>query len=199
VSAPTSSALHEQPLPLSSPVYQGVLLLVVIELTVMVSLMVSYFYLRMGHALWPPVDAGMPELAWPAVRQGLLTLSAVPIFLAVRRRRQGASRALGWAIPLGLLLVGGYLGLLVQEYSQLDYDWTTHAYGSINWTMTFYQVLHVVVIIGFGATLWVLERRGGLQGQRAAAIEGLALYWYFLVGSSWLGFVTTHLSPYGAM
>lgn len=187
-------------LPLHPPgrsvAFSGVLLLVTIELAVFVSFVVSYFYLRMGIPLWPPPDAGMPKLLVSGAGQGLLTLSALPMLLAERHFRRDRPRTLRWAIPAGLLFVGGYVALKIVELLGVSYHWASHAYGSINWTLSAYQLLHIVGLGGFALLVWGFAVRGALEGQRKTAVEAVGLYWYFVVASSWLAWLTTHLSPY---
>lgn len=188
-------------LPLTTPGrsvgWGGVALLAVIELIVIGSMIASYFYLRVGTPLWPPPDAGMPRLLLAGVGQGLLTLSAAPAYLSERAWRLRADgRPLAWLFPIGFVMVAAYAALKVLEYAQVSYTWASHAYGSISWTLTGYQLLHTVVLLVFGLVVWTFARIGGLGAQRSMAVECVALYWYFLVVSSLLEFITTHLSPY---
>ncbi len=191
--------VHELPLNSGerSPAWTGVVLLAVIELMVVGALIASWFYLRVGTAQWPPADAGMPDLVLGGAGQLLLTLSALPVWLSERAYRHHADeRPLRRLFPLALLMVGAYAALKCFEYAKVSYRWSSHAYGSISWTLTGYQLLHAAVLIVFGLVVWGFVRGHDLKGQRNAAVECVALYWYFLVASSLLEFLTTHVSPY---
>lgn len=180
-----------------SQAWAGVLMLAVIELAALGAMIASYFYLRVGTPLWPPSDAGMPDLVLGGVGLGLLTVSAVPVLIAERayRFRQN-TRPLLWLFPVGLALVVAYVVLKVVEYAQVSYGWSSHAYGSISWTLTGYQLLHAAILVVFACVVWVFARAYPLRQQRHAAVECVALYWYFVVVSSVLEFLTTHVSAY---
>ncbi len=180
-----------------SQAWAGVLMLAVIELAAVGAMIASYFYLRVGTPLWPPSDAGMPDLVLGGVGQALLTVSAVPVYVAERayRFRQNA-RPLLWLFPAGLALVVAYVVLKIVEYAKVSYGWSSHAYGSISWTLTGYQLLHAAILIVFAGVVWGFARAYPLRQQRHAAVECVALYWYFVVVSSVLEFLTTHVSAF---
>lgn len=176
--------------------WQGVLLLVAIEATVVASLIASYFYLRMGHPMWPPAEVPLPSLTRPTVAQALLILSAVPIWWMERRFRRGEAAKLGWLLGGGVLLACGYVTLSVLDLAKLSYRWYSHAYGSISWTLTAYQLLHLAAILGLSGYVAMSFALGRLQKRRSASVEVLALYWYFVAISSAAVWATLYVSPH---
>lgn len=188
--------LRDGPGPERSLLWGGVLLLALIELTVIASLIASYFYLRMGATFWPPADVSLPSLVLPSIGQAALVLSAVPLALADRGYRAGRRPSLRWLLAPGLALASVYLVLKGIEYAKLGYRWDSHVYGSINWTITAYQLLHIVIVLGAGGVLWALSWTPLRERISRTAVEALALYWYFVAASSLLSFAVLYGTPY---
>src|SRR5690606_34691006 len=99
-------------------------------------------------------------------------------------------------VAVGVAMVAAALVLEALVYRDVPYSWGSHAYGSIVWTVAGYSAFHLVVLVGMGVMLMALEQRGHLRLRRAAAVEAIALYWYFVAASSPLTFVTLYLSPH---
>jgi cytochrome c oxidase subunit 3 len=114
-------------------VWWGMIFLVMIESVVFASLVMTYFYLRAGAGGWPPPGIERPDLWLPTVDTLVLLASVVPVMWADRAVRRGQVRTavLGKLVGQALLVV--FLVLKVVEYGGYDYDWSTHAYGSIVW------------------------------------------------------------------
>jgi cytochrome c oxidase subunit III len=179
-----------------STAWGGMALLVTIELTAVSSLVVSYFYLRVGTTFWPPPGVDLPKVLKPAVETGLLLASLVPMRLGERAWARGNLGALRWLLPVVMGLVAAALVVKGLELAGLSYSWSSHAYGSIVWTMHGYSALHTVVLLGALAVLWLLLVRGHLDAELSVGVEVLALYTYFVGASALLTFATTTLSPH---
>jgi cytochrome c oxidase subunit I+III len=179
-----------------SPAWAGMAMLVAIELTAMGALLAGYFYLRIRQTEWPPGGIPHPDVLLPAVAAGLLLLSGLPMWLAERATRAGAVARVRTWVPLGLLLAAAYLALSIVSHARLDYGPTSHAYGSIVWTISGYSALHVVAVLVLGSMLWLLHRRQYLHGRRLAAVEAIGVYWYFVALSAVPVFVTLYVAPY---
>jgi cytochrome c oxidase subunit III len=179
-----------------SVAWAGMALLVAIELTVVSSLVVSYFYLRVNSTFWPPPGVELPEVLLAALEAGLLLASAVPMHLSVRAWASARPRPLSWLLPVAMGLLAASLALKGVELAMLDYSLNSHAYGSIVWTLHGYSALHVVALLTTLAVLWLMVVRGHLNAKRAAAVEALALYTYFVGASGLMVFATLSLSPH---
>lgn len=160
----------------------GILFLVIIELTVFGSLITSYFYLRANVPEWPPDGIHPPELFLPTVNSILFLTSVIPMAWATRGIKQGKPGRLkiGFAIAFAIGLV--FLVLKYIEYSGKSYTWETNAYGSITWTIIGFHSAHVIATLLKTAAIWVLAYQGYFNEERHVAVEGNALYWYFVVG-----------------
>jgi cytochrome c oxidase subunit I+III len=176
-----------------SPITWGVLLLVAIEVTLLLLFVVSYFYLRLGTATWPPAGTPAPSLLSPTVGQLLLVASLVPAWLGFRGLRRGRVRHFLVGVPVGLGLAAGYLVLKAMEYAGRDYRWDAHAYGSLDWTMGGYAALHVVILLLTGATFWARAVRGRVHRERRTGAAALLIYWAFVVAGSLLFWAPQYL------
>jgi cytochrome c oxidase subunit I+III len=176
--------------------WAGMAMLVVIELAALGSLVAGYFYLRIRQADWPPGDIPHPDLLLPAIGSGLLLLSGAPMWLAERATRAGARPRLLVLLPIGMALAAAYLVLKVVEMAGLEYSGTSHAYGSVVWTINGYSTLHVLAVLVLGGVLWVMQRQGHLRGRRVIAVESVGVYWYFVALSSVIVFGTLYVAPY---
>jgi cytochrome c oxidase subunit I+III len=179
-----------------SPAWGGMAMLVVIEFAALGALLAGYYYLRIRQTEWPPGGIPHPDVLLPAIGSVLLVASGLPMWLAERATRGGAVDRVRTWLPIGLLLAAGYLALKVIEHARLEYSATSHAYGSIVWTISGYSAFHVLAVLVLGSMLWLLHHRGYLRGRRVAAVEAIGVYWYFVALSTVPVFVTLYVAPY---
>ncbi|WP_438025255.1 cytochrome c oxidase subunit 3 [Sorangium sp. So ce233] len=179
----------------SSTVVWGIALLVLIEAVGAASLLTSYFYLRVRAGAWPPAGHEPPALALASVAAGALAASVVPVAWAERAARRGAQRRLKVGLLLGLLLLAGYAALSVRDLVTGTASWDADIYGSILWTITGHQLMHVLVLGAFAGAVAALAWRGHFDRERRDAVQAAALYWYFVAASGLLGYATVHVAP----
>jgi cytochrome c oxidase subunit I+III len=159
------------------------------------SLLLSYFYLRLVNPQWPPPGIDDPGLLAAALAAGLLAVSTVAVYGALRRVRAGDQP--GFVGGLILTLVLALAGVVVQfrEITGMDFGATTHAYGSIFHTLAgFLGVLAVggMVMVAMAA-YWAI--RGQYTSRRHATVANIARFWTAAV-VIWLGgFATLYLGP----
>jgi cytochrome c oxidase subunit I+III len=94
------------------PYYYAVLLLILIEAVEFGALIISYYYLRAGTAVWPPPGIELPAVQLPTVNLLLLLASIIPNYLADKAIQRGDKRTMriGYLIVFGL----GVLFLILQ-------------------------------------------------------------------------------------
>lgn len=159
----------------------GMALLIATEFTLFASLIASYFYLRFQNDQWPPAGIEPPSVTLPLVLTGVLVLTTIPMFGAVRAAR-GGLRGRAWAlVALALLVQGAYLGLQIWLFTRdmNSFSPSETAYGSIYFTLL--GVHHVHVALGLALDLWLLGAIAfGLTNYRLIALRVIALYWYFI-------------------
>ncbi|HET8604737.1 MAG TPA: cytochrome c oxidase subunit 3 [Marmoricola sp.] len=158
----------------------------------------SYYYLRFSTATaWPPPSDKLPHVLVPSIGTGLLVLSCLPMWLAVRAARRRSRLA---APAAALAMLGGVAFVVLQavDYMQ-EYPSSTpskDAYGSLLFSLTGLHAVHVAV--GVFMLLLVLGSslvRGVGKAQYGAA-RICAMYWYFLAVLAVAIYITVYLSPY---
>ena len=173
----------------------GMALLIATEATLFGTMIASYFYLRFQSVTWPPAGIEPPKVALPLSLTGVLVLTSIPMFLAVRAARAGRpGGAIGWIVP-ALLVQCGYLAVQIVLY--LDdlskFSPKDTSYGSIYFTLL--MTHHIHVLIGILLNLWICFRLlRGLTAYRLTGVRAIALYWYF-VNVAAVAVVLTQLSP----
>lgn len=179
-----------------SPIIWGVALLVVIEGTLLSLFVVTYFYLRMGVPEWPPAGVPLPDLLLPTVAQLCLLASPFPLWYGLRSVAGDRAGPLLLGLPGGIVLALAYLGLVVMSYADREYAWVSHAYGSLDWSMSAYAALHVVSVVLAGAFVWLLAYRGHFGSHRYTGLQALLVYWLFVVGGSLLFYGVQYVAPH---
>lgn len=170
-----------------APLWWGVLGLIVIESTVVASVIASYFYLRMGAAEWPPPGVAAPDLTWPTVNAAMLMGSGVTMWLASQAMNKNKKRLFSLWVAASLLLAGSVLLWRWFQFQELDFRWDDHSYGSIVWTITGFHFMHVVsAVIGTGV-VFILSLMDYFDSQRQLAVVVDTNYWYF-VCAAWIPF-----------
>lgn len=178
------------------PIYWGMIGLILIETVVFGSLISSYFYLRSGESTWPLGGISRPELLLPSINALILFSSSIPIYIADRGIRNGNQQRLQIGLAIGFLLGLIFLTLKYIEYSSLDYNWTTNAYGSIVWTITGFHSAHVIALLLKTLVVGVLALKGYYNAERNVGIVTNGIYWHFVV-AAWVPlFFTLYISPY---
>ena len=173
----------------------GVVLLVATEAAFFGSLIVSYFYLRLKNAHWPPPGIAPPDVTAPLILAGVLVATTLPMLLAARFASAGRVRAAWLALLSAVVVQAGYLVAQAHFFaSDLDkFKPDASAYGSIYFTLL--PARHLHVLVGILLVLWLLARLvSGLTNYRLIAVRVVAVYWYF-VNALAVAVVLTQISP----
>ena len=178
-----------------SVVWWGMLGLLAIEIVVFSGLIAMYFWLRLVNPSWPPEGIDPAGLLLPTINTLVLMASGIAMIVAKRAIVRGNHLVtkLGQVVALALAVV--FLVIKFIEYSGYDYNWATHAYGSITWTMTGFHTGHVISVLVKGLVVLAMSLRGMFRPDRHLALEISALYWVFVV-VIWLPlYFTMYISP----
>jgi cytochrome c oxidase subunit III len=125
----------------------------------------------------------------------MLVGSVLPAWLGLRALTRGGAGGLRIGLPIGLLLVAGYLVLKALEYGRRGVPWDAHAYGSLDWTMAGYAGLHVLSVLLGGSVVFALTLRGHFSRERYTGVQALVLYWAFVVVGSLFFYALQYLAP----
>lgn len=169
------------PLGKKNPLWWGMIGLITIEATVFASLIASYFYLLLGHTEWPPGGLEPPDLLVPTINSVVLLASSLPMRYADRGIGRNDQRALKVGLLLCLILSLIFLGLKAYEFSHKEYQWDSHAYGSIVWTLLGFHTLHVVALTLKTLVVGVLAIKGFFHAEERIAVQVNGIYWHFVV------------------
>ncbi|HEX8211537.1 MAG TPA: cytochrome c oxidase subunit 3 [Longimicrobium sp.] len=170
--------------------------LILIEVVVFTALIATYFYLKFLNPHWPPAGDPLPKLALPTINTIILIGSSFAVHYAdvsITERNNLRGMTLGLALSLTLGVV--FLVLKIIEYSQVEYFWDSHAYGSIVWTMIAFHSSHVLSVVLKTAVVIALARKGHWTQSRMQGIKVNGLYWHFVV-IIWIPlYLTIYWSP----
>jgi cytochrome c oxidase subunit I+III len=159
------------------------------------SLLLSYFYLRLENPMWPPPGFVEPGLVRPIVAAVLIVASSGAVRSALRRVRADDQGGFIRGLVGTLVLAGAGAGLQLYDIADIDFGATTHAYGSMFYTLTgflFVVMFGAMIMVGSGLT-WAI--RGLYTVRHHAAVANMARFWSAAVVMWVVGFGTLYLGP----
>lgn len=175
-----ASQLPDYSSSIRTTIWWGIVGLIVVEMTVFVTLIASFFYLQSNHAVWPPSGTAPPGLLLPTIATLILIASTIPIYFADKAIKQDNARPLKTLPILSVILAIGFLIIKAYEYSHIGFRWDTHSYGSLVWTMMGFHTAHVLAVVLKTFVIIYLARRNYFNYERRIAITVNGLYWYFV-------------------
>ncbi len=185
-----ASARSLAPLPIRAhPLVLGVVLFLASELMFFAALFAGYYELRANRAQWPPAMIHLN--AWEAgYGTFLLFAASVVMILATKAMDKRNMRAARWWTLCAIVAAIGFVLEAVHGYANDEFGISTNAYGSINYTLTGFHLLHVIAGIGILSALLIGMRSPALQVNQRAGAEAMTYYWHF-VFIVWLGIYLT--------
>jgi cytochrome c oxidase subunit 3 len=175
-------------------IWWGTVGFMVIEGSMFVMALITYFYLRLRVETWPPTVPD-PSLLFGTLNLVVLLASAVPNHLAkIAAERLDLARTRRWlllCVAMGLALV--VIRLL--EFPALNARWDDNAYGSMVWALMVLHTIHVFTDVADTAGLTVLMWTGPISTRRFIDVSENGLYWYFIV-AWWIPvYLTVYMAP----
>ena len=178
-----------------APIWWGIVGLIVVESVVFSALIASYFYLGFNQPEWPAAGVKDPGLLLPGIGTAALLLSSVSMHFADSSIKKDDERRLLIGLVTSVLLAGVFLALKAVEYSDKDFRWDSHSYGSIVWLVIFFHSTHVVSLLLKTVVVALLAWRGFFDKRNRIAVTVNGFYWHFVV-AVWVPlFATLYLSP----
>lgn len=178
-----------------APLWWAFVLMLCIESVVFGGLITSYFYLKQASISWPPAGVDDPKLLLPTLNTLVLMASSAAMFYGDRSIKRGSQAGLKIGQTAALVLAVVFLVIKYIEYSGLPYDWSTHAYGSVVWTMSGFHAAHVMSVVLKGVVVEALVFKGYFTPKRRLGLQVNGLYWHFVV-VVWLPlYFTIYWSP----
>jgi cytochrome c oxidase subunit I+III len=176
------SALPPYDITNRSPLWAGQLLMCLIEGALLVILIATYFYLRLGVDVWPPPGTRMPDTLIPTLALIPLFASCAGSYIASEGAKKNSRREMLLGLGLNLALAGIFLALRAIAWGDLNFRWNSDAHGSIVWDMLFLHTYDVVADLLMTATLMVIVAINRCGPKQRIGVHVDSVLWYFLVG-----------------
>ena len=175
-------------------IWWGTIGFMVIEGSMFVMAIVTYFFLRTRVPDWPP---GLPN---PDVTLGTINLLVLLASVIPNQMTKRAAEHMELRRVQRLLLVClgfGVVFLVVRafEFGALGALWNSNAYGSIVWVIMGLHTAHLLTDVLDTAVLTALMFTAHAEPKRFVDVSENALYWYFVV-LSWIPiYLTVYFAP----
>ena len=166
-----------------SILWWGTLSIMVVEGSMFVFAMSTYFYLQGFVHQWPPGASRLPGMTFATINTAILLISAIPNQWL---KKKAEHLDLG-KVRIGLLIADGFaLAFLIVrgfEFAQLSSGirWDSNAYGSILWTLLGLHTAHLLTDFFDTAILTAMSFLTPFDGKRFVDVSENCLYWDFVV------------------
>jgi cytochrome c oxidase subunit 3 len=177
-----------------SLMWWGTVSMIVIESTVFVMAIVSYFYLRQFSQGWPP-EGEPPDLTLGTVNLFIMLLSAWPNQWTIKAAHEENLQKVRIGLVLSALVATAFIIVRVFEFGALNTRWDANAYGSIVYALMILHTAHLVTDYADTLVLAVLMYKGPLEGRRFVDVSENGLYWWFVIVSWIVIYATIYIAP----
>lgn len=164
-------------------IWWGTIGFMVIEGSLFVMAIITYFFLRTRVGEWPPAPWPNPDPTLGTVNLLLLLLSGIPNQMAktaAEKMELGRVRVL---LLVCLLFGVAFVVVRAFEFGSLGVRWDSNAYGSIVWFILGLHTTHLLTDVVDTAVLTALMFTAHAEPKRMVDVSENALYWYFIVAS----------------
>jgi cytochrome c oxidase subunit III len=174
-------------------IWWGTIGFMVIEGSMFLMAIVTYFFLRLRTTEWPPGPE--PDLTLGTVNLAILLISTVPNHLAKKAAERFDVASVRRLLLICLGLGIAFIAVRWFEFSSLSVRWDSNAYGSIVWFLLALHTAHLVTDVVETGVLTALMFTAHVEPRRLVDVSENGLYWYFVV-LSWLPiYATIYLAP----
>ena len=160
------------------------------------SFLLSYFYLRIENAAWPPRGLPDPGLVVIALSSSLVVLGVAVAHRALRSVQRGDQGGLRRSLAGAVGLAGVGAALQFEHLGDLGFGAYTHAYGSIFYTLAGFAITVALAGLIMAAMTLYWAAKGYFTARRHTQVTNLVRYWAGMA-VVWVGsFGTLHLTPH---
>jgi cytochrome c oxidase subunit III len=174
-------------------IWWGTIGFMVIEGSMFVMVIITYFYLRLRVNEWPP-SLEPPALFYGTLNLALLLVSTIPNHLAKVAAERYAQVATQVWLTVGVLFGIALLVVRAFEFTTLNCRWDDNAYGSIVWCLMVLHTMHLATDVVDTGVLTALMFTQPATKRRFIDVSENGLYWYFVV----LWWIPIYLTVYFA-
>jgi heme/copper-type cytochrome/quinol oxidase subunit 3 len=173
------------------PLALGMVLFLTSELMLFGSLFAAYFFLRSITPVWPPEGVDL-EVISPSVATVILTASSFTLLFGLRGLEGGNLARYRGLVLWTFVLGAAFLAIKAYELSAASFRVSSHAYGSLWFTMLSFHALHLAVGM---VLLLVMLYRGAPPSSETRptgfqTAQAIGYYWHF-VDVVWIAIYTT--------
>lgn len=175
------SSLEEGTADSRALLWWGNLGMLAIEGSMFVMALATFLYFRTANLDWPPSTVPKPDLFLPTLNFAILLLIALPAYLSDRAAladRGGA--AVAWQTVCVVMAVA-FLVIRAVNMASIGFKWSSHAYGSIVWTIFGLHTFHMIAATLECSMLLVYSRFRPLLKKHLLDLRCTAIYWWFVI------------------
>ena len=167
----------------------GAVVFLASELLLFGGLFAAYFTLRAETAEWPPTGVEL-DTRLSGLATIILILSSFTFIAGLRALARGAfSRFVRWTyITLALGVV--FLSIQLYDWTHVDFEISSNAYGTMYFTLTGFHGLHVIAGVLLMIILLGRRAQGAYRDGTVDGPEAVGYYWHF-VDIVWIGLFAT--------
>lgn len=168
-----------------SPLWWGTVCIMVVEGSMFLFGLISYFYLQGTQYEWPPGANQLPGVTFATINTVILLLSIWPNHLI---KKAATKLELEKVQKLLLVMSGAAIAFLIIrafEFTQLEIRWNDNAYGSILWVMLGLHTVHLLTDAFDTIVMAAMMYAKPVEGRRFVDVSENAEYWYFVI-AMWL-------------
>ena len=169
--------------------------MILMEGTMLVVLLISYFFLRTRVPNWPPGVIQPPDLLWGTLNTGIILLSFVPNHFAKKAAEKLDLRGVRLWMIVTLLFALAFTLVRVFEFGALNCRWDQNAYGSIVWINMGFHTAHLLTDMVDTVVLIFLMFIGPVEGKRFVDVSENSIYWNFVIVIWLLVYAVIYIAP----
>jgi cytochrome c oxidase subunit III len=159
--------------------------MILMEGTMFVVFIVSYFYLSTRSSEWPPGGMRPPGLLWGTINVLIILASCVPNYLTDKAAKKLDLKKVRLWMTVTLAFAVAFAVVRVFEFGALGVRWDQNAYGSLVWVNLGFHTAHLLTDMADTVVLIALMFLGPVEGKRFVDVTENSIYWYFVV-AMWL-------------
>lgn len=167
---------------------------IVIEGSMFVMVLVTYFFLRTRVPEWPP-SLPNPALTYGTWHLVVMLASVVPNQLTKKAAERLDLRRVRLLMPV--MIAFGVVLLVIRafEFTAIGALWDANAYASIVWFILGLHTTHLATDLADTIVLAALVNTSFAEPKRLVDVSENALYWYFVV-VTWIPiYLTIYFAP----
>lgn len=178
----------------SGLIWWGTVGFMVIEGSMLLLVLLTYFVLRTRVPEWPP-GLPNPDVTLGTLNTLVLLASLVPNQMCKKAAEEMETRRVRRLMLVMIAFAVAFLAIRAFEFGSLAAAWDTNAYGSIVWFVMGLHTAHLLTDFGDTVVLAALMHTSHVKPKRFVDVSENCLFWYFVV-AIWIPvYVVIYFAP----